>query len=258
MFSLENKNVLVAGGAGYLGTPVCVLLKQLGANVCIADRDPDALAKAVPTVESTDGPGKTIGLHIDMSDEASILSCVDQCAAELGGLWGLVVATAKGSGKTFDELTSEEFDLANRINLTADFIISRAASKHMKDGGSIVLYSSMFGVVSPNPSNYPGAMPPNPIEYGAGKAGINQMARYMAGHFGPQNIRVNSVCPGPFPHQGVQDQHPDFMVNLRADTMLGRIGRQHETAGPVAFLISDAASYVTGQALNIDGGWTAW
>lgn len=258
MFSLNNKNVLVAGGAGYLGTPVCVLLKQLGANVCIADRDADALASAVQAVDAIDGPGKTIGLHIDMSDETTILDCVERCAADLGELWGLVVATAMGTGKTFDEVTAEEFDKANRINLTADFLISRAAARHMTNGGSIVLYSSMFGVVAPNPSNYPGDMPSNPIEYGAGKAGINQMARYMAGHFGPRNIRVNSVCPGPFPHQGVQDKHPDFMVNLRADTMLGRIGDRHETAGPVAFLLSDAASYVTGQALNIDGGWTAW
>jgi NAD(P)-dependent dehydrogenase (short-subunit alcohol dehydrogenase family) len=113
-------------------------------------------------------------------------------------------------------------------------------------------------VVSPDPKNYPGAMTPNAVEYGVGKAGLNQMVRYMAGHYGPRNIRVNALYPGPFPHAAVQQAHPDFIANLEAETMLGRIGRQDETAGAAVFLISDAASYITGQVLGVDGGWTAW
>ena len=85
-----------------------------------------------------------------------------------------------------------------------------------------------------------------------------QMVRYLASHFGPQNIRVNAVAPGPFPNVEKLNLPDEFIKNLERDTMLGRVGQNHETAGPVAFLLSDAASYITGHTLPIDGGWTAW
>jgi NAD(P)-dependent dehydrogenase (short-subunit alcohol dehydrogenase family) len=169
-----------------------------------------------------------------------------------------VNATYGSTGKRFDDLTVEDFDRANHLNLTGTFVLAREAARHMPDGGSMVMFSSMFGVVAPKPTNYPPPMAPNPIEYGAGKAGMIQMVRYMAAHFGPRNIRVNAVAPGPFPHQSTQDGSAEFMSNLARSAMLGRIGRRDEMAGPTAFLLSDASSYVTGQCLNIDGGWTAW
>jgi len=258
MFQMDGRTVLVAGGAGYLGTPTCLLLKAQGANVVIADRDQDRLAAALETVTAAPGKGGVAALPLDMADEASILACVEQAASAFGGFSGLIGATAFNSGKAFDALDAETFDLANRINITGTFLLARAAANRMSSGGSIVLYSSMYGVVSPDPRNYPGEMTPNAIEYGVGKAGLNQMVRYMAGHYGPKNIRVNALYPGPFPHEGVQKAHPDFIANLEAETMLGRIGRQHETAGASVFLISDAASYITGQVLGVDGGWTAW
>lgn len=255
-FDLKGKTILVAGGAGYLALPCCELLADLGANLVIADIDPARLEAAGKTVAGRGAEVTT--LPLDIGDEASILACVGGAAKVSGSLWGVVNATFGSTGKRFDDLTVDDFDRANRLNLTGTFVLAREAARHMPDGGSMVMFASMYGVVAPKPANYPPPMAPNPIEYGAGKAGIIQMVRYMAGHFGPQNIRVNAVAPGPFPHQATQDGSSQFMDNLAGSTMLGRIGRRDELAGPTAFLLSDAASYITGQCLNIDGGWTAW
>ncbi len=257
MFDLAGKTILVAGGAGYLGLPSCRLMASLGANICIADIDEARLAEAETAVRAA-GPGEVLTIKLDIGDEESILDCVRACTERFGAIGGLVNATFGSTGKRFADLTAEDFDRASRLNLTGSFLLARAVAKHMAAGGSIVLYASMYGLVAPKPDNYPEGMAPNPIEYGAGKAGIVQMVRYMAGHYGRQNIRVYAVAPGPFPHRQTQKASPDFIARLERSTMLGRIGRQEEMAGPTAFLLSDAASYVTGQCLAGDGGWTAW
>lgn len=258
LFSMTDRTVLVTGGAGYLGLPVCLGLKEQGANVIVADRDETRLAEATVALQSAPGSGAVAALRFDASDEAETLDMLDRAVAAFGRLDGLVVATAYNSGKALDDLDGETFDLANRINLTNTFLLARAAADIMPDGGSVVLYSSMYGVVSPDPKNYPGDMIPNAIEYGVGKSGLNQMVRTLAGHFGPRNIRFNALYPGPFPPEVMRESHPEFIDNLEADTMLGRIGRRDETAGAAIFLLSNAASYITGQMLGVDGGWTAW
>jgi NAD(P)-dependent dehydrogenase (short-subunit alcohol dehydrogenase family) len=157
-----------------------------------------------------------------------------------------------------EDLTAADFDRANRANVTGAFLLARAAAEAMREGGSIILYSSMYGLVAPDPAMYEAPMQPNPIEYNAGKGAVVQMTRYMAAHYGRRNIRVNAIAPGPFPRADIQAGHPAFIERLARRTMLGRIGRRHETAGAALFLASDASSFVTGHVLCVDGGWTAW
>ena len=140
---------------------------------------------------------------LDFSDEDSILSMVRGTAERFGGLHGVVNATYGSTGKRFDDLTAADFDRANRLNLTGSFVLAREAARHMSAGGSMVLFASTYGVVAPVPANYPDGMAPNPIEYGAGKAGMIQMVRYMAAHFGPRGIRVNAIRPGAIDTLGI-------------------------------------------------------
>ena len=127
-----------------------------------------------------------------------------------------------------------------------------------KGKGSIVLFSSMYGSVSPDPRIYEQPMNVNPVEYGVGKAGIVQMTRYMAVHWGKKNVRCNCISPGPFPNPVIQEKNPQFIERLANKVPMGRVGRQEEVAGAVTFFLSDASSFITGQNLFIDGGWTIW
>jgi len=257
-FDLSGRVVIVAGGAGFLGTPVCETLLRQGATVIIGDMKAERLA---PTVEALKGlvPGANVSaVQFNAADEASIHALVDNTVRDHGRLDGFVNATFFSVGKKVEDLTAEEFDKANRVNVTASFLMARKAAGAMKPGASIVMFASMYGLVSPDPKMYIPPMNPNPIEYGAGKAAMVQITKYLAAHYGPRNIRVNAVAPGPFPFQSTRDQEPDFCKRLMARTMLGRLGRQDELAGTVAYLLSDASSYVTGICVSVDGGWTQW
>lgn len=121
-----------------------------------------------------------------------------------------------------------------------------------------MLFSSMYGIVSPDPRIYHAPMTPNPIDYGASKAALIQLTKYFAVHYGAFGVRFNCIAPGPFPNPDVQKKHPQFIKDLSHKTALGRIGINTEIAGPTIFLLSDGASFVTGHCLVVDGGWTAW
>lgn len=251
VFSLHGRDVWIFGGAGYLGSATVSLIAELGASVLCVDL-PDR-AKALAGERITPA-------SLDVADTAATDTFVREQLAARGAPHGVAILTYASTAKSCHDLTVEDFDRTAHGNLTATFALARAVGESMagRGSGSVVLFSSMYGSVSPDPHIYEAPMNPNPIEYGVAKAGIQQMARYLAVHWGPRGVRCNSVAPGPFPHPQMQRDMPEFIERLSRKVPLGRIGHAPEIAGVVAFLLSDASSYVTGQNLAVDGGWTVW
>jgi NAD(P)-dependent dehydrogenase (short-subunit alcohol dehydrogenase family) len=254
--SLARKRIWITGGAGHLGAPITTALDQAGAHtVCI-----DLNNRADALVASA-GLKNTVPVSFD-ANNAELVAANVQRLAELHGVPDGVVhlAYASSAGRHLAELTPAEFQRTFDLALPSTFVLCRAAADLMKPrgSGSIVLFSSMYGVVSPDPRNYPPPMAPNPIDYGASKAAMLQMARYFAAHYGPNGIRFNCVVPGPFSNPAVQQSMPEHTKLVASRTVLRRIGRREEIVGPTLFLLTDSASFVTGHSLMVDGGWTAW
>jgi NAD(P)-dependent dehydrogenase (short-subunit alcohol dehydrogenase family) len=275
MFDLTGKVAVVAGGAGWLGTPVSIALARQGAAVVIGSRSEVHVAEAMEKVLAACPNARVLGSMLEVGDERSCKYTVDMAVAQFGRVDISVNATYSSVGKLVDEITVEELDRALHSNVTGFFLFARESARAMREGGSIILYSSMYGLVSPDPSVYhhPASVyamvstepqpsrlvvNPNPIEYGLSKAAIVQMAKYLGVFWAPKKIRVNAVVPGPFPNPVVRQQDPEFVQRLAAKTPMGRVGEAEETAGAVAFLASDEASYITGSTIVIDGGWTVW
>ncbi len=258
MPSLAGKRALVVGGAGWLGVPLCRKLVREGAELVLADKDGESAVRAAREA-AAERPGcRALGLFIDVGDERSIRESVTRAAAELGGLDLLVNAAFAAAGKRVEDVSGEELDRTLHVNLTGCFLVAREAAARMSIGGCMVFFASMYGIVAPDPRLYREPMTPNPIEYGVAKAGVIQMARYLAVHWGPRGIRVNAIVPGAFPNAATQEKDPEFIQRLASRAPLGRIGTPEEIAGAVAWLASEDASFVTGTALVVDGGWTAW
>ncbi len=255
-FDLAGRDLWVFGGAGYLGRPVVSLLAGLRARVLCVDLED----KAQCMVAQAGLEGQVTPASLDANDTVAVAAFVEDQVRLRGTPQGLVVMTYASTAKRLDDLTVEDFDRVNHGNLTATFALVRAVGQRMAEqgGGSVVLFSSMYGSVSTDPRVYAHPMTPNPIEYGVGKAGIQQMARYFAVHWGPRGVRCNSISPGPFPNPVIQRDQPEFVARLAQKVPLGRVGKADEIAGSVAFLLGDAASYITGQNLAVDGGWTSW
>lgn len=255
-FDLRGSDIWLVGGAGYLGTATAKLLAAHGARMLCAD-----LGRRAYEMVLRENLGASVTPEtLEAADSKSVQRFFSTQLATRGVPHGLVVMTYKSFPQSLDDLSPSEFDAANCVGLTSTFIMAREAGHAMasQGRGSIVLFSSMYGTVAPDPAMYPPPHHPNSIEYGVGKAGIQQMARYLGVHFALRNVRCNAISPGPFPFVADQEKHPELMERIQKRCPMGRVGKSEEIAGAVLFLLSQASTYVTGHNLAVDGGWTAW
>lgn len=259
IFSLEGKHVVAFGGAGYLGSATVDAMLELGAKVIVADRFPDYAKDQAEALEKKDGCKLA---PCDVGDPAAIRAAFDACEDAFGSVTSVVNFVTfgpAGGAKPLTECDDEMFRVGVEGSLGVSFRVLREAAPYLAKNASssIVNTASMYGLVSPDPRIYGTSGQNNPVYYGAGKAGVAQLTRYAAAHLADKGIRVNSVTPGPFPDSRKLPPQ-DFLNELSNKTMLGRIGINTEIAGAYCYLISDAASFVTGSNIVVDGGWTAW
>ena len=252
MFSIKGKRYILTGVTGHLGYPIGLELLRNGAELIAIVRDKSPKEK----IETLTKMGAEI-YNVDLSD----INQIDSFFLDIES------TTVDGLINNANFMASSSLDNAdiNAIRKTMEgtfgiqsYIIQKSIPFLKRSKGSILNIGSMYGIVSPDPDAYKNTPQfNNPPFYGAAKAGLIQLTKYAACYLAQYEIRVNSISPGPFPKEEVQLEKA-FIDELKSRVPLGRIGQPKELVGPVIFILSDGASFITGHNLVVDGGWTAW
>ncbi|MGM0896254.1 MAG: SDR family NAD(P)-dependent oxidoreductase [Bacillota bacterium] len=248
-FDLTGKKALVTGGSKGIGLAIAAGLANAGAKVLITGRNESVLQEVTEKLNSRnmDVSWKAA----DVTSRQAVVELFDFIDSEFGGIDILVNNAGMNIRKPLVEVEEEDWDAVIGTNLKGIFLIGQQAAKRMigQKGGCIINISSIMGHVG------------NPLQtsYAASKGGINQLTKVWAAELAEHNIRVNALAPAyiktPMTEPFLQD--PERLEKLVGRTLMKRMGEAEEMIGPALFFASDASSYVTGQILYIDGGWTA-
>ena len=270
-FNLTGKVAIVTGGTGLLGAEFCRTLAEAGAAVVVLDINEKRLAEV--EADLTKKGFKALSVVTDITNPSSVRSMAETVVTKFGRIDVLVNSAAldpkfdpdavqKGIAPgAFEEYPLEQWNAALNVNLTGTFLVTQAVVKQMlKQGkkGSIINICSTYGLNGPDQRIYrkaDGSQPAfKPVYYTTTKAGIVGFTKYLAAYYMGTEIRVNMLTPG-----GVYNNHDElFEKNYSAKTILGRMARKDEMNGALLFLASEASSYMTGNNVVVDGGWTAW
>lgn len=219
------------------------------------DIDQDGLRKLAEKVEVS----RFLPRHdIDLGEKKSVSRLVAETAQEFGHVDGVVFSSYPRTadwGNRFEDVSQASWEKNILDHMNQNFFLAQEVSSVMvrQGQGSLVFFSSIYGLLGPDFGVYEGLEMTMPVAYSCIKGGVSNFVRYLANYLGPSGIRVNAICPG-----GVFDhQHPEFVKNYEARTPLRRMARPEDLIGPVEFLLSDDSVYITGVNLPVDGGWTS-
>lgn len=257
LLSLRGRVAIVTGACGWLGSAMSRALAEAGATLAVTSRHAHEAAAFAATLP---GAGH-IGLGFDQGDTDSIPAFVAQVVERLGRIDVLVNNAYGGTAPDIDTATAEDFDRSYHVGVTAYFLLARQVVFHLRERrspGAIVNIASMYGVVASYPDAYTGLPVNSPPNYHGLKGGVVHLTRHLAAYWAQDGVRVNAISPGPFPKPETIAQQPEFIARLEQKVPLARMGRPEELKGAVVLLASDAGSFITGQNLLVDGGWTAW
>lgn len=244
---LEGRGVIVTGAAGGIGRPAAAAFAAAGARVLAVDLNQEAAEEVAAGLEG-DGHASA---GLDLSDLAAHEGLMRRAREELGSLYVLahLAAVLRRRGSV-DEVTEQDWDLQIDTNLKATFFLCRRAANAMREqgrGGRIITFSSQGWWTG----GFGGS-----VVYAASKGGVTSMTRGLARTYGKDQITVNAVSPGqantPMLMTGLSDE---VLKSMTDATPLGRVADPAELAGPVVFLASDHASFITGATLNVSGGF---
>ncbi|GAA1087105.1 SDR family NAD(P)-dependent oxidoreductase [Streptomyces javensis] len=242
----ESRKVgLVTGAGSGIGRSAALEFARSGAAVAVLDIDESAAAETTEMIRK-DG-GEALAVRVDIADEESVRAAVERTVAAYGGLdFAVNNAGLASHHRQLDQMTLDEFERVVRVNLAGTFLCMKYELPLLKGGGAIVNVASNGGLY---------AIPTAPA-YVAAKHGIVGLTKVAAVDYAPDGIRVNAVCPGPTRTPGFEQvaAGTDMIAMQEAITPLGRMATPEEAAAAAVWLCSDAASYVTGIALSVDGG----
>jgi NAD(P)-dependent dehydrogenase (short-subunit alcohol dehydrogenase family) len=251
LFDVKGKVVLVTGSGTGLGAEMARGLARFGARLVISGRTHAEIESTRDDIIAEGG--EAIAIPFDAARHADCAKLIAQAVAHYGRLDVVIINHGLGHGHAAESLPEEEWDRVMNINLKGCFSTAQAAGRQMltqAEGGSIIIIGSTGGVVAF----------PNLLAYATSKAGAIQIAKQLAAEWGDRNIRVNALCPGYMTHRmkGTSDRYSGDDVDewVLRQTPMKRWGRPEEMLGAVVFLASQASSFITGQVISVDGGYT--
>lgn len=248
-FSVNNKVAIVTGGSSGIGFGICKIFSQQKANVVIADINEDLAVQA--SEEIRNAGGNAISIKTDVTSKASVNDLVEQTLSEYSRVDILVNCAGINIRKPFVEYTEKEWDLIHNVNLKGVFLVSQAVGRIMisQRKGKVVNISSVLEKIGQELRG----------PYAASKGGVAQLTKVLALEWAPYNINVNCIAPGFIRTPliaSVIEQDGSFEEFINQNIPFRRLGTPEDVAFAALYLASEASSYVTGQSIFVDGGWT--